>query len=377
MSLFLGGTNSIGNTYNPPSGELYDLSAHDIQFTHTWPTQPDVSSGTTVTVTSLSELQTQAALGNRTITVDFSGETNNTAVGNVTINGTDIIINMPNDHHITGVVSIGSGSGGTASQRIRWNGGNITAGLLQVNWCRDLTLYDMVIEVDCDGDPAIGNVIAGNHPTLDDEVTRFASINCTWRAINGEEGNGFRDSYSIYYPQYEGHNDHTFCNCKFVSASSITTGSSMAHTLRFQTLTRAVFVDCAINPPNPEGNVSSTGFRLHHLCEDVYMGDCFMIGRFKADQAGGEDYGVINYKGVNITRIFDENAQFVTDLNTANTGTVENCTQYYISSGTFNSGDFTDLGGNTFVGTWNGTTYEQPDSNAFTPNYDNYGAVRA
>lgn len=308
----------------PPSGEPYDLTAggtRTIPFDHQWPTAPTTTRS--VTVTSASQFNSEAAIDGTQITVGSSFS------GAISILGNDIDIVMSNAFTITGNLTIG---GASYANRIRWEGGNVN-GVLSMPRGRDLLFDDWYI---LGTGTSTHNLTAASQP-----FNRVAFINTTLEF----QPTGGTDGWSLYMQPtgYLGNgqsSDLILANAKLISGGQNN---------RMQDVDNIIIVDSITNPTN----TSTNGMRLHYGCDQVYIANTISIGLFKMDAAGVETIP----SATNVT--YDRhdryyNGGYVFQGSKANTGTVSNSRHHGLS---FGISPLTDGGGNDLVA-WDGSTID-------------------
>ncbi len=309
----------------------YDLG--NVPFAYSWPAPP--STGTSQTVSTISQLQSAVAVSGNRITIPASFGTQS---GNVTVTGSDIEIIMSNSATINGQIQLG-GAGNRAT-RIRWTGGNMTGGPFRIDSADDVLIDDFHSITDGRENSWTGGGGTGQG------IRRLAVVNSTIEVINQTN-----NAWAIFTSATP-NEDWILANVKVISSGQNN---------RLQNIARLIIVDSIFNPDGRSVN----SFRTHYDNTDVYVRDTILgAGGWLADGMGG-NLGIVNGTFERVTKYGNPGA-FVT--NSEQTGTFNDGT-LYSANGTPGQeafiGGFT--GSNNIIRAWDGQA---------TPDGSSYGANR-
>lgn len=310
----------------------YDLG--NVPFSYNWPAQPSTTSSQTVT--TMSQLQSAVNVDGNLITIPASFGTQS---GNVTITGSDIEIVMSNSATINGAIQIGAGT--NRATRIRWTGGNMTGGPLEINSADDVLINDFHATTDGEANAWTGGGGTGQG------TRRLAVLNSTIRVVNVTN-----NAWAIYTSPTP-NEDFIFANLKVV-------GSGQNN--RLQNIRNLIIVDSILNPDGQSVN----SFRTHDDCTNVYVRDTIIgPGGWLADPRHGA-LGIANGTFERVTKYSNLSA-FLTDYE--QTGTFNNGTLYSVNG---TPGQEAGIGGfsgsNNRIVSWDGSSLHHDASQ--------YGAVR-
>ena len=345
-----------GSTCLPTTGAPYDLSRFNIpaETECSWPEEPRTT--TTVTVGSPAELQAAADRGNVRIVIGWTG----TRSGNVTLDTSDVAIEMPNTATLDGRIQIGSRQRDVA--RVSWRGGNHLTGPFVLDEADDVLIYDFHSTHDA----------MGRYDNVNDMrcspggCNRAAFVSSTFAGINPDS----RDSYTFYTEA-----NPTPSQCMILANVLAEQAPGGSHVSRIQGVRQIIVVDSAFVNPDEGG----TAFRFHRSVTNAFVADTHIRGRIKLDSIdAGETVSVLNGVFDNVTSYNTVHNLFAVQSPMPNTGVVRNSLVYSTYGGGGTPAGISPLangGGNELI-QWDGRSFPMPDSDGVVPNMSTIGAIR-
>ncbi|MBX3707353.1 MAG: hypothetical protein KF911_12050 [Pseudomonadales bacterium] len=322
--------------------EPYDLGS--VPFAFSWPDPPITQR--TIEVTTIEQFRSAVQQSNARVLVAAGNYR-----GNLNVTGSDLDIVVSNNATITGVLVWGNGLVSQRPARIRWTGGNLIDGGMQLQPIEDLLVNDFFIDNLASNSPEGIHNLTGLSGVQRQGWNRMAWINSTIRLRGGSSAGGW-----AFYTSPNGGSDLILANVKVQT----TAGQNN----RFMGVRNLIIVDSAFNPDG----LSANGMRIHNSSSNVFMRDSIVRGIFKMDPVNQSDTGpqVINGTFLRVSRFDATYGSFAFQGLSPNSGSVRDSIVYSGSGGGAPSVSPMTGSGNRVLA-WDGNTM---------PDYSHIGARR-